>query len=90
MEVLTREEKLACVQALKTSDKDTGSSPVQVAILTKKIEILGEHLKRNSKDKHSQKGFLRFIEQRRKHLNYLKKNNFAQYEKTIKELGLRK
>ena len=70
-------------------DKDTGSSSVQVAILSQRITDLTKHLKKNKKDTHSRRGLLQMVADRRTHLKYLQKHNTATYEKVVKKLGLR-
>ena len=70
--------------------KDTGSSVVQIALLTGRINDLAEHLKAHKKDFHSRRGLLVMIGARRRHLAYLKKKDFDKYEETIKKLNLRK
>ena len=70
--------------------KDTGSSDVQVAVLTKRIEHLTEHLKINSKDHNSRRGLIQMVNTRRKLLNYLKRTENERYLKIIKELGIRR
>ena len=70
--------------------KNTGSTEVQVAILTKKINSLTEHFKINKKDHHSKRGLLGMINNRRKLLKYLKNKNEQRYTDLIKKLGLRK
>ena len=70
--------------------KDTGSSEVQVAQLTDKIENLSEHLKSNKKDKHSSVGLLKAVNKRKKLLEYLKKNNNVSYKQVLSKLNLRK
>lgn len=71
-------------------DKDTGSSQVQVAILTERINELSEHLEKHPKDDHSRRGLLGLVGARRKHLNYLRLHSKDNYEKLLKELKLRK
>ena len=75
---------------LAIHDKDTGSSEVQVALLTEKIETLSKHIKNNKKDKHSSVGLLRAVNKRKKLLDYLKKNELESYKKVISKLNLRK
>lgn len=70
--------------------KDTGSSQVQVAVITERINDLSEHLKAHPKDTHSKKGLLGLVGKRRKHLSYLKMHKKEDYEKLILELKLRK
>ena len=71
-------------------DKDTGSSEVQISILTTKIENLSEHIKKFKKDKHSSVGLLRAVNRRKKLLDYLKKNKMESYKEVISKLNLRK
>ncbi len=71
-------------------EKDTGSSDVQVAILTKQVEELTKHLKKHPKDNHSRLGLLKMIAKRRKLLDYLMNNDEKRYKKVIKKLGLKK
>ena len=75
---------------LKIHDKDTGSSEVQVALLTDKIENLSKHIKKFKKDKHSSVGLLKAVNKRKKLLDYLKKNKIESYKNVISKLGLRK
>ena len=78
------------VKELKIHDKDTGSSEVQIAQLTGKIEILSQHMKQFKKDKHSSVGLLRAVNRRKKLLDYLKKNNMESYKAVLTKLNLRK
>ena len=78
------------IKELKTHDKDTGSSEVQIAQLTGKIEILSKHVKQFKKDKHSSVGLLRAVNRRKKLLDYLKKNNMESYKAVLTKLNLRK
>ncbi len=71
-------------------DTDTGSAAVQVAVLSRKIEELTSHLKKNKKDFHSRRGLLQMVADRRSHLRYLEKNNKRSYSTIIKKLGLKK
>ena len=75
---------------LSIHDKDTGSSEVQVAQLTDKIENLSKHIKKFKKDKHSSVGLLRAVNRRKKLLDYLKKNKIDSYKEVISKLNLRK
>ena len=75
---------------LAIHDKDTGSSEVQVALLTEKIETLSSHIKNNKKDKHSSVGLLRAVNKRKKLLDYLKKNKVDSYKNVLSKLKLRK
>ena len=78
------------VKELQTHDKDTGSSEVQIAQLTSKIESLSKHVKQFKKDKHSSVGLLRAVNRRKKLLDYLKKNNMESYKAVLTKLNLRK
>jgi len=75
---------------LSIHEKDTGSSQVQVAQLTDKIENLSKHIKKFKKDKHSSVGLLRAVNRRKKLLDYLKKNKIESYKEVISKLNLRK
>ena len=75
---------------LAIHDKDTGSSEVQVALLTDKIENLSNHIKKFKKDKHSSVGLLKAVNRRKKLLDYLKKNKLESYQNVISKLNLRK
>ena len=83
-------EKKEIVKDFGKKDKDTGSTEVQVALLTKKINELSEHFKIHKKDHHSRRGLLGMINNRRKLLKYLKGKNEEGYQALIKKLGLRK
>ena len=75
---------------LAIHDKDTGSSEVQIALLTDKIENLSNHIKKYKKDKHSSVGLLKAVNRRKKLLDYLKKNKLESYKTVISKLNLRK
>ena len=75
---------------LAIHEKDTGSSEVQIAQLTDKIENLSNHIKQYKKDKHSSVGLLRAVNRRKKLLDYLKKNKFESYQNVLSKLNLRK
>ena len=75
---------------LAIHDKDTGSSEVQIALLTNKIESLSQHMKKFKKDKHSSVGLLKAVNKRKKLLDYLKKNKIESYKDVISKLKLRK
>lgn len=87
---LVKEDKKKLIEKFKTHENDTGSSEVQIAILTKKINRLNEHLKENKKDHHSRRGLVVMVGKRKRLLGYLKNNDIARYKKIIGELGLRK
>ena len=75
---------------LAIHDKDTGSSEVQIALLTDKIENLSDHIKKFKKDKHSSVGLLKAVNRRKKLLEYLKKNKIDTYKNVISKLNIRK
>jgi small subunit ribosomal protein S15 len=75
---------------LAIHDKDTGSSEVQIALLTNKIESLSQHMKKFKKDKHSSVGLLKAVNKRKKLLNILKENKIESYKNVISKLNLRK
>ena len=83
-------DKFAITSEFRRHDRDTGSSEVQIAVLTKEIEALTEHLKANKKDHSSRYGLLRKVQNRRNLLNYLKRENEQSYRDLIKKLGLRR
>lgn len=85
-----RQEKKALISAHAGHQKDTGSVPVQVAILTERINHLTEHLKTHAKDDHGRRGLLQAVGKRRKLLKYLKEKSKTEYEELIAALGLRR
>ena len=87
---LTKEEKLELISKFGGSETNTGSTEVQIAIFTKRINELTEHFKIHTKDHNSRRGMLKLIGQRRKLLKYLKRTDLDKYRALIKELGLRK
>ncbi len=87
---LVKEDKKKVINKFKIHDNDTGSSEVQIAILTEKINRLNEHLKLNKKDHHSRRGLVMMVGKRKRLLGYLKNNDIGRYKKVIEELGLRK
>jgi len=87
---LSLEQKKSIIEEYKTHENDTGSPEVQVAILTKRINTLTEHLKTHRNDHHSRRGLLKMVGQRRSLLNYLKGRNEERYRVLIEKLGLRK
>ena len=88
--MLKTSKKSKIIKEYKVHEKDTGSSDVQVAILTKQVEELTKHLKKHPKDNHSRLGLLKMIAKRRKFLDYLVNNDEKRYKKVIKKLGLKK
>ena len=87
---LTKERKAGIIGKFKVHGKDTGSPEVQIALLTDRIKDLTEHFKVYKKDHHSRRGLLRMVSQRRKLLDYLRKENSDRYQAAIDKLGLRK
>ena len=83
-------QKAQVVKTYQRSGKDTGSPEVQVALLTERINGLTEHFKSHVKDFHSRRGLLKMVSQRRKLLDYLKRNDAGKYRSVIDRLGLRK
>ncbi|MDH3769399.1 MAG: 30S ribosomal protein S15 [Nitrospirota bacterium] len=87
---LTKEEKTAAVVSQQIHDRDTGSSEVQIAILTKRITSLTDHFKTHKKDHHSRRGLLQMVGRRRKLLDYLRRGDEGKYQAVIAALGIRK
>ncbi len=78
------------ISQYKTHEKDTGSSEVQIALLTERINHLTEHFKTHQKDFHSRRGLLKLVGHRRRLLNYLKNKDLEKYRSIIKSLGIRR
>jgi len=87
---LTKEEKEEIIEKFQQKDGDTGSSEVQIALLTTRINQLQEHLKFHKHDNSSRRGLLKLVGQRRHHQEYLKRKDPERYQSVISELGLRK
>ena len=87
---LANEQKTSIMDEYKTVENDTGSPEVQVAMLTKRISDLTEHLKKHKHDHHSRRGLLLLVGRRRRLLNYLSKTDIARYRSLIERLGLRR
>ena len=88
--VLEAGQKKGIVERHRLHDKDTGSSEVQIALLTERINYLTEHFKQHEKDHHSRQGLLRLVSLRRSLLDYLKRHDTERYRNLIEELGIRK
>ena len=88
--MLLKDEKTAIIEANRTSENDTGSPEVQIAILTHRIVNLNEHLKTNKQDHHSRRGLLKMVGHRRNLLGYLQKKDINRYRDIVEKLGLRK
>jgi small subunit ribosomal protein S15 len=87
---LNKEETASIITKFGKSDKDTGASEVQIALLTERINQLTEHCKKFKKDKSGQRGLLILVGQRRRMLKYIQRTSLEKYRALIKELGLRK
>lgn len=86
---LTKDETLEVVKKFGKDEKDTGSTAVQIALLTKRIEDLQGHFNTHKKDNHSRTGLLQIVSDRKKLLAYLKKSDLQAYTKLVKDLKLR-
>ena len=87
---LTQEDKLEVVERFGKDAQDTGSTEVQIALLTRRINELTEHLRTHKHDHHSRRGLLMLVGRRRRFLNYLQKKDLERYRSLIRELGLRR
>ena len=87
---LARETKEKLVSDFRTHQTDTGSPPVQIALLSQRINELTEHFKIHKKDNHSRRGLLKMVSQRRSLLDYLKQTNIQSYHEVVGRLGLRR
>ncbi|MBR3731888.1 MAG: 30S ribosomal protein S15 [Spirochaetales bacterium] len=88
--MLTTTRKKELIKQFGSSENDTGSPEVQIALLSERIKYLTEHLKENKKDFHSRRGLLMLVGRRRRLLDYLAKKDIERYRKIINELGIRK
>lgn len=87
---ITKAQKVQIIEEFRTSDNDTGSPEVQVALLTTRINALIDHLNTHKHDEGSRRGLLKLVGQRRRHLAYLKRKDTQRYLQLIQRLGLRK
>ena len=87
---MTKERKQEIINTYKRTENDTGSSEVQIALLTERINELTEHLKVHKKDNHSRRGLLQMVGKRRNLLNYLAKKDLNKYREVVEKLNLRK
>ena len=85
-----KKDKKKTIDSLKINTKDVGSSEVQIGLLSEKINNLSDHFKKNKNDKHSTRGLLFAVNQRKRLLEYLKKNNLESYKNILTKLNLRK
>jgi small subunit ribosomal protein S15 len=83
-------QKSAIIEKFQTSEGDTGSPEVQIALMTERITSLTEHFKTHKKDHHSRRGLLQLVSQRRRQLDYLKRTNIERYRSLITRLNIRK
>jgi small subunit ribosomal protein S15 len=90
MPAITTERKREIAAQFGSDEKDTGSTKVQIALLTERINHLTEHLREQKKDHHSRRGLLMLVGRRRRFLDYLQRTDLEGYRALIKELGLRK
>lgn len=88
--MLTKRKKENAIKDVRLHDSDTGSAEAQVGILSKKIDELTKHLKKNKKDVHSRRGLLGMVSDRKSHLKYLESKDPKRYKSVIKKLGLKK
>ena len=88
--MLTKTKKTKIIKDTQVHETDTGSPEVQIAILSKRIDELAAHLKKNTKDNHSRRGLLQMVADRKTHMKYLEKKNPKRYSAVIKKLGLKK
>jgi small subunit ribosomal protein S15 len=90
MDINMENNKKMVIKTLAINDKDTGSSEVQIGLLTKKIDNISKHFKKSKKDKHSSIGLLKAVNRRKKLLEYLKNHNIESYNNVLSKLNLRK
>ena len=90
MSLVEANNKSETIKQFRINEKDTGSPEVQVALITKRLEILGKHFEKFPKDRHSQMGMFSMISRRKKLLGYLRKEDIQRYRNTISALGIRK
>ena len=88
--MITKTKKKKIIQEVKIHDTDTGSPEVQIAILSRRIDELATHLKKNQKDNHSRRGLLQMVATRKTHMKYLEKKSVRRYNALVKKLGLKK
>ena len=86
---ISKDSKKNIISEFSKSDKDTGSTSIQIAVISERIKNLTEHFKTHNKDKHSKRGLVALVNQRKKLLNYLSKKNNSEYLELIKKLNIR-
>ncbi|MBM3224691.1 MAG: 30S ribosomal protein S15 [Candidatus Tectomicrobia bacterium] len=87
---LVKEQKDVIISDFRTHESDTGSSEVQIALLSSRISYLTEHFKTHKKDHHSRRGLLKLVGRRRRLLDYLRRQDYEQYQRIIARLGIRR
>lgn len=88
--MIVKEKKQELMEGFRLHSQDTGSSAIQIALLTERINHLTEHFKMHQKDHHSRRGLLKMVNHRRRLLNYIRKINEVRYQELIEKLSLRK
>lgn len=88
--MLTKRKKERAVKEVARHDKDTGSPEVQIALISKRIDELTSHLKKHAKDRHSRRGLLQLVADRRTHLKYLEQKDKKRYGAIVRKLSLKK
>lgn len=88
--MLTKTKKIKVIKEVQTHAEDTGSPEVQIAVLSKRIDELANHLKKHKKDNHSRKGLLQLVANRQSHMKYLQKKDSKRYSSLMKKLELKK
>ncbi len=88
--MISKTKKAKAIKEAQIHDKDTGSADAQIAILSKRIEELAAHLKKNNKDNHSRRGLLAMVADRQAHMKYLEKRDPKRYASLVKKIGLKK
>ena len=88
--MLTKTKKAKVIDTVKIHPTDTGSPEVQISILSKRIDELASHLKKNNKDNHSRRGLLQMVADRKAHMKYLEKKSPKRYASLVKKLGMKK
>ncbi|MFQ5481740.1 MAG: 30S ribosomal protein S15 [Nitrospinaceae bacterium] len=87
---LPKDKKTELIESFRQNDQDTGSSEVQIAILTGRLNYLNDHFKAHKKDHHSRRGLIKIVNRRRKLLDYLKREDLNRYQSIIQKLGIRR
>lgn len=88
--MITKTKKTKIIKEAQVHETDTGSPEVQIAILSRRIDELAAHLKKNTKDNHSRRGLLQMVADRKSHMKYLEKKNPKRFASLVKKLGLKK